>query len=90
MDWEGFGELSHSPTTRTLARMMTKVQLGLDGLSSRVLHESQTQIEKLSRDILERTGELEAWHRESWKAEVRAKALPRVLGPQCANERGTG
>jgi len=80
LDWEGFGEASHSPTTRALARLMTKVRLSMDALSSRVLHESQTQIEKLSRDIRDRVAELEAWHREAWKAEVRANVLPRVLG----------
>jgi hypothetical protein len=78
IDWESFGETSHSPTTRALARLVTKVRLSMDALSSRVLHESQTQIEKLSRDIRERAAELEAWQRESWKAEVRAKVLPLV------------
>jgi len=78
VDWETFGEASHSPTTRSLARLVTKVRLSKDGLSSRALHESQTQIEKLARDIRGRIAELEAWHRESWKAEVRAKVLPRV------------
>ena len=83
VDWESFGESSHSSTTRALARLITKVRLGMDGLSSRLLHESQTQIEKLTRDIREGMTELEAWHRESWKAEVRARVLPRV-SPQRA------
>ncbi len=78
LDWEGFGERSHSPTTRALARLVMKVRMGNDGLSSRALQESQTQIAKLTRDIRERVTELEAWHRESWKAEVRAKVLPLV------------
>jgi hypothetical protein len=54
------------------------VELSKDALSSRVVHESRVQIDKLARDIRERLGELEAWNRESWKAEVRAKVLPRV------------
>ncbi|MGA2642167.1 MAG: hypothetical protein ABSG21_14840 [Spirochaetia bacterium] len=78
VDWGSFRESSHSPTTRALARLVTGVRLSKDGLSSRVLHESQTQIEKLSRDISERVAELEAWHRESWKADVRARVLPRI------------
>ena len=78
IDWESFGESSHSPTTRALARLVTNVRPSKDGLSSRVLHESQAQIEKLARDIRERVAELETWHRESWKAEVRAKVLPHV------------
>jgi hypothetical protein len=78
IDWESFGETSHSPTTRALARVVSKVRVSMDALSSRVLHESQTQIEKLSRDIRERTAEVEAWQRESWKTELRAKVLPLV------------
>jgi hypothetical protein len=33
---------------------------------------------RVTRDIAGRVAELEAWNRESWKAEVRAKVLPRV------------
>jgi hypothetical protein len=78
VDWEGFGEASYSPTTRGLARLVTKVRLSADRLSSRVLNESRMQLEKLTREIRERLAELETWHRESWKAEVRAKVLPQV------------
>ena len=78
VDWDGFGETSHSPTTRALARLVTKVRLSKDTLSSRVLNESQSQIEKIHRVIQERLVELESWHRESWKGEVRAKVLPHV------------
>jgi hypothetical protein len=89
VDWEGFGERSHSPTTRAFARLVTTVRLGKDGLSSRTLQESQEQIGKLARDIRERTAEMEAWHRESWKAEVRAKVLPMVASraPRTGEER---
>jgi hypothetical protein len=78
VDWEAFGEASHSPTTRALARLVTKARLSTDGLSARALHESQAQIAKLTRGIGESVAELEAWHRESWKAELRAKVLPQV------------
>ena len=76
VDWEGFGERSHSPTTRTLARLVNTVRLSKDALSSRAMQETQEQIGKLAREIRERVAELEAWHRESWKAEVRARVLP--------------
>ena len=75
LDWESFHEGSHSPTTRAMARILTKVRLSKDGLSSRILNESQAQLEKISRGIRERLAELEGWHRESWKAEVRAKVF---------------
>jgi hypothetical protein len=79
VDWGHFGEGSRSPTTRALARLTTKVRLSKDQISGRVLHESQAQIDEASRDIRERLAEIEAWHRESWKAEVRAKVLPQIL-----------
>lgn len=82
VDWEGFGETSHSPTTRAVAHRVSNVGLSRDALSSRVLHESRVQLEKLSRDIRERLAEVEAWQRESWKAALRAKALPRMPAPE--------
>jgi hypothetical protein len=78
VDWGSFGEGSHSPTTRALSRLVTNVRLSKDALTSRVLTESQAMIEKLSRDILGCLSELEAWHRESWKLDVRSKVMPRV------------
>jgi hypothetical protein len=91
VDWEGFGERSHSPTTRALARLVIGVRLSKDGLSSRALQESQEHIGKLARDIRERVAEMEAWHRESWKAQVRAKVLPLVSShaPKTGDERAT-
>jgi hypothetical protein len=78
IDWATFGDASSSATTRSLARAVTKVRLSPDTVSARVLHESQTQIEKLLREIRARLSEVEAWQREAWKAEVREKVLPRA------------
>jgi hypothetical protein len=79
IDWTGFGETSASATTRALSRAITKVRLGADATSARVLHESQVRIERLLREIRVRVAEIEAWQRESWKAEVREKAMPRAV-----------
>jgi hypothetical protein len=89
LDWDSFGEGSHSPTTRAFARLVTHVLVSKDGLSSRVLHDSHAQIVKLARDIRDRVSELEAWHRESWKAELRARVLARVSSqpPRTGEER---
>src|SRR5208337_4049400 len=45
LDWGSFGESSHSPTTRALARLVTSIRLSKDGLSSRALQETQNQIQ---------------------------------------------
>jgi len=78
IDWSSFGEATHSPTTRAFARLAAKVLLGPDALSARVLHESQAQIKKLVVEIVAHLAEVGAWHREAWKAEIRAKVLPSV------------
>ncbi len=76
IDWAAFGEGSLSPTTRAFAQVAAKVRLSPDALSARIVHESIAQIQKLVADLCARLAEVEAWHRESWKAEVRAKVLP--------------
>jgi hypothetical protein len=75
IDWPAFGEGAHSITTRAFAQLAAKVRLSPDALSARVVHESLAQIQSLAADIGAHLAEVEAWQRESWKAEVRAKAF---------------
>jgi hypothetical protein len=77
LDWEGYGESSRSHTTRALARLTSRVRISTDALSARVIGESHSQVEKLVPQVRSQVAELEAWYRESWKAEVRAKVLSR-------------
>ncbi len=79
IDWERFGEGSQSPTTRALAQLTTRLRQGRDQLSVSLLHESQAHIRESAREMRENLAVIEAWHRESWKAAVRAKALPQIL-----------
>jgi len=78
IDWTGYGETSRSYTTRALARLTSQVRISTDALSARMISESQSQVEKLMPQVRSQVGELEAWYREAWKANVRAKVLPRV------------
>jgi hypothetical protein len=77
VDWDGYGEASRSYTTRALARLTSRVRISTDALSARVISESHSQVEKLMPQIRAQVAELEAWYRESWKADVRAKVLAR-------------
>jgi hypothetical protein len=79
IDWERFGEGSQSPTTRALAQLTTRLRQGKDQLSVSLLHESQAHIRESARDMRHHLAEIQAWHHESWKAAVRAKALPQIL-----------
>ena len=77
VDWESYGEASRSHTTRALARLTSQVRISTDALSARMISESHSQVEKLMPQVRTGVAELEAWYREAWKAEVRAKVLPR-------------
>ena len=76
VDWDGFGEASRSYTTRALARLTSQVRISTDALSARVISESHSQVEKLIPQVRTQVAELEAWYRETWKADVRAMVLP--------------
>ena len=79
LDWERFGEGSPSPTTRVLARRVAGLRAGRDRISAQAMHEVQTDLEKTSRDVHGILGEIERWHHERWKADVRSKVLPQIL-----------
>jgi hypothetical protein len=81
VDWTGFEEASPSSITRTLARMVLRVRLSPDVLSARVLHESQSKLQEIMPRARARLAEIERWARESWKAEYRARVLPRAGTP---------
>jgi hypothetical protein len=75
IDWPAFGEGARSITTRAFAQLASKVRLSPDALSARIVYESLAQIQSLASDIAAHLAEVETWQRESWKAEVRAKAF---------------
>ncbi len=83
VDWDGYGEVSRSHTTRALARLTSRVRISTDALSARVISESHSQVEKLMPQIRSQVAELEAWHREAWKVDARLKVLARQapVGP---------
>jgi hypothetical protein len=78
IDWTDMGASSFSPITRALFRLMGTIRLGTDVISARMLADSQAQIVESLSAARMRLAELESWHRERWKAEVREKVLPRV------------
>ena len=78
INWMEFGDASTSPTTRSFARAVMKVRLGTDTMAAQILKDSETQIEKVFHEGRSLIAELVAYHRESWKAELRSVALPHV------------
>ncbi len=78
INWLEFGESSTSPTTRAFARVFMKVRMGVDSMASHVLKDCDVQAVKTIHQIRGMVAELIAYHRESWKAELRRKVLLQV------------
>ncbi len=79
INWLELGETSGSPTTRAFARVFMKVLLGPDAMTAQILKDQETQIVRSFNEGRSIIADLVAWHRESWKAEVRRELLPRFL-----------
>jgi hypothetical protein len=78
INWLEFGEGSKSPTTRAFARAFMKVRMGSDTMASQILKDCEVQIVKTTHQIRALAAELIAFHRESWKADLRRKVLQSV------------
>ena len=84
INWLEFGEGSASHTTRAFARAFMKVRMGTDTMASQILKDCEVQIIKTVHQVRSLVAELIAYHRESWKAELRRKVLSQV--PSSAGE----
>jgi hypothetical protein len=78
INWLEFGEGSTSPTTRAFARVFMKVRMGTDSMASQILKDCDIQAVKTIHQIRGMVAELIAYHRESWKTELRRKVLRQV------------
>lgn len=66
-----FTETSTSVNTKVLAEMVGSVKKGGDTLSSGILGEATSQLDKATREILSILKELMAYHRERYKVDFR-------------------
>jgi hypothetical protein len=78
VNWADFSEGSRSPMTRAFARIIMKVRMGADTMAAGIIKDSQTQIEKAAAAVRTLVAEIVAFHRESWKADVRGTVFPRI------------
>ncbi len=69
-------DTSNQLNTRCLAELVNMVKRGSDQLSSGIIAESISQLDRASRDILGTLKELAAYHRERYKLEIRQLVLP--------------
>jgi hypothetical protein len=78
INWAELAENSASPVTRAFARSFMKVLLGGDAMSAQILKDQETQIERAFKDCRSIIADVAAYHRESWKAELRRSVLPHL------------
>ncbi|HOX47915.1 MAG TPA: hypothetical protein PLG14_01920 [Spirochaetales bacterium] len=71
-----FSDTSNQLNTRCLAELVGMVKRGSDQLSSGLIAESASQLDKASRDILAALKELASYHRERYKLELRQLVMP--------------
>lgn len=74
-NFQQFTETSTQPNTRALAEIAGMVKKGTDQLSSGLIAESSSQLDRATRDILAILKELAAYHRERYKIELRQLVL---------------
>jgi hypothetical protein len=78
VNWAELTETSSSPVTRSFARATMQVLLGGDAMSAQILKEHETKIVATFLECRSIIADLVAYHRESWKAELRRVVLPQV------------
>jgi hypothetical protein len=74
-NFQQFTETSTQTNTRALAEIAGLVKKGTDQLSSGLIAESVSQLERATRDALAALKELAAYHRERYKIELRQLVL---------------
>ncbi len=78
LNWSQITENAVSPTTRSLARYMTKIRRGSDPMSASIINDSIAQIEKTLKTSWAVLGELAAYQKERYKLELRQRLLSRL------------
>ncbi len=78
VNWSELTDSSSSPVTRSFARATTKILLSGDTMSAQILKEQETKIVATFLECRSIIADLVAYHRESWKAELRRAVLPHV------------
>ncbi len=86
--WESLTVNSPNLNTRVLAELMEKVKKGSDSLSGGILADTQQQISKAVKEILDILKELSFYQRERYKQEIREKIVQQLnLDEQAVTER---
>jgi hypothetical protein len=78
LPWAGLSEQSQSPTAKVVAQFVNSIRMGTDRVHAVVAKDAVNQLAHTQRELAILVSEFASFQREHWKAELRAKALPRV------------
>ena len=78
LPWAGLSEQSPSPTAKIVAQFVNSIRMGTDRVHAVVVKDAVNQLAQSQRELAILVSEFASFQREQWKAELRAKANPRV------------
>lgn len=86
LPWASLSEKSPSPTGKVVAQFVNGIRMGTDRVHAVVVRDAVNQLAETQRELALLVAEFATYHRERWKAELRARALPRVLSGRARSE----
>ena len=78
LPWASLTEQSQSPTARAVAQFVASIRKGTDRVTAVVVRDSVNQLALTQRELAILVAGFAGFRRERWKADLRARALPRV------------
>ena len=78
LPWAGLSEQSQSPTAKVVAMFVNSIRMGTDRVHAVVAKDAVNQLGLTQRELAILVSEFASFQREFWKAELRARALPKV------------
>jgi hypothetical protein len=78
LPWASLSEQSPSPTGKVVAQFINGIRLGTDRVHAVVARDTVNRLAETQRELAILLSEFASFQRERWKADLRAKALPKV------------
>jgi hypothetical protein len=78
LPWAGLSEQSPSPTAKVVAQFVNSIRMGTDRVHAVVVKDAINQLAQSQRELAILVSEFAAYQREQWKADLRARANPKV------------
>jgi len=90
INWVHLSGPDTNMVSRTLDEIVAKINLGTDSMSSQLLRESFTQLDRVTKQIKTILRDMTAYQREAYKLEVRKSVMPHLDSASLSQESGLG